>query len=180
MGQYLVIGIATRIAADKKEAAWKFKSIEEFKIHFERRFNAKGIYQLKENESYSWYELRPEIAEKEWVDFIKDFYEIRYPEPVEEDYILEILSQEKGFEEWIHLAKRREYQSYQMTCLSDHVEDQKNDRYLTVYMDFVTLSMDGKAWMECYNELFDFFTHLIRKKLSKYQLSESLFVEITD
>ncbi len=67
-----------------------------------------------------------------------------------------------------------------MTCLSDYVEDQENDRYLTVYMDFVTLSMDGKVWMECYNELFDFFTHLIREKLSKYQLSESLFVEITD
>ena len=46
MGQYLVIGIATRIAADKKEAAWKFKSIEEFKTLFEKQFNKNGIFQM--------------------------------------------------------------------------------------------------------------------------------------
>ena len=54
--------------------------------------------------------------------------------------------------------------------------------YLDLYLhlDLVLLSIDGKIFMEGYNDLFAFFTRIIREKLADYRLSDSLFVYITD
>lgn len=80
MGQFLVIGIASRIVANKKEAEKAFKSIDAFNKEFEKNFNASNIYRLQEKEDIISLELRPEVAEKEWLDFIHDFYRLRYGE----------------------------------------------------------------------------------------------------
>lgn len=180
MGQYLVIGIATRIAADKKEAAWKFKSIEEFKTLFEKQFNKNGIFQMKEDESDIWFELRPEIAEREWVEFIRDFYRLRYPRPGEKDEACEVLSQENSLEKWISLAEEKPFECYQLTRFHHYLVDRERHCYLPLLMDMIILSLDGKIVMECFNELFEFFNSLIREKLEKYQLNDSLFVYLTD
>ena len=43
----------------------------------------------------------------------------------------------------------------------------------------VILSLDGKIIMECYGELFEFFTTLIKDKLAKYKLADSIVVAIS-
>lgn len=51
MGQFLVIGIATRITADKLRVEKEFKDIKYFKTLFEKKINSAGIYQLSETEN---------------------------------------------------------------------------------------------------------------------------------
>ena len=51
MGQFLVIGIATRITADKLRVEKEFKDIKYFKTLFEKKNNSAGIYQLSETEN---------------------------------------------------------------------------------------------------------------------------------
>ena len=43
----------------------------------------------------------------------------------------------------------------------------------------IILSLDGKILMECYEGLFEFFTRMIRERLSKYRLSDALSVSIS-
>lgn len=43
----------------------------------------------------------------------------------------------------------------------------------------IILSIDGKILMECYEGLFDFFTRMIRERLSKYKLADALLVSIS-
>ena len=57
----------------------------------------------------------------------------------------------------------------------------REEKYMTyVSMDMVVLSCDGKIIMECFYELFTFFTRLVREKMADYRMANSLFVYITD
>jgi len=51
--------------------------------------------------------------------------------------------------------------------------------YLTVDIEQIILSLDGNIVMECYNSIFAFFTRVVKEKMSKYKLAESLLVYIS-
>ena len=50
---------------------------------------------------------------------------------------------------------------------------------MTTYVEQILLSADGKIIMECWGNLFRFFTRLIKERLSKYKLADSLLVAIS-
>lgn len=182
MGCYLVIGIATEIVADKVEAERQFKGIENFKAAFEKKFNPNGIYQMKETESRIVLELKPEIIEKEWVEFIQAFYDIRYAAG-ESDHqcAMEAISKENSIEAWYKLAEEKCLESYQELPLYYYpMESPSFWGHFHVGMDLIILSLDGKIIMECYNSLCEFFTRMIRERLASYLLSDSLFVYISE
>ena len=181
MGQFLVIGIATRFVADKKKCEKAFKGVEGLKTAMEKQFNSKGIYQMTETDSKIILELKPEIAEKEWIDFIRAFYDIRYTDYVERDRVFEELSQKDNLKDWFEIAERKEFEGYQAIDFYFYPLDGSDFFYQPyVYMDMVILSLDGKIMMECYWSLFCFFTRIIREKLSNYRLADSLFIDITE
>ena len=181
MGRFLVIGIATRMVADKERYEKAFKGVEGLKAAMEKQFNSKGIYQMSETESKVILELKPEVAEKEWIDFIRAFYDIRYTDYVERELVFEKLSQKNSLKDWLEIAKRKEFEGYQAIDFYFYPLDSPDSFcYPHVRMDMVILSLDGKIMMECYDDLFGFFTRLIREKLSNYRLADSLIVDITE
>lgn len=175
MGQYLVIGIATQITADKREC----NDIENFKTLFEKKLNSAGIYQLSETETTIELRLKPEIAEPEWTDFIQAFYGLRY-QPHEYDEIIKDLNQRKTLEEYIVYAEEKLNQKYHLTHLHYYLQDGHFNRHIPIVMKMMILSLDGKIIMECYDELFTFINRLIRERLSNYRLANSLYVDITN
>ena len=177
MGQFLVIGIATRITADKLRVEKEFKDIKYFKTLFEKKINSAGIYQLSETENTIELRLKSEIAEQEWPDFIQAFYSLRY-QPHENDEIIEYLYQRKTLKEWISLGEEKLYQNYQLANLHYYIHDYHFNCNIPILMNMMVLSLDGKIIMECYDELFAFFTRLIRERLSNYRLANSLCVDI--
>ena len=185
MGRYLIIGIATKISADKEriEREARFKSWEDFKLKFEKDFNSSGLYQMEETDNQVVLRLKPEIAEKEWVDFIRSFYKIRYviDYSPEQDEVLQAISQAYKLEDWLALAEENRYESYHFNRLYFYPMVSREEKYMTyVSMDMVVLSCDGKIIMECFYELFTFFTRLVREKMADYRMANSLFVYITD
>lgn len=186
MGQYLAIGIASAIGVDKQKAEKEFKGLDNFKNAFEKEFNQRGIYQLNETETFIQFDLKPEIAQKEWEEFIQSFYELRYKS--DDAYIdeyneaLEEIGKEHDLQGWLKLAKEKCFGCYQMTeCYFYPMDNPFSfDRYTYVGMDMVVLSLDGKIFMECYGSLFDFLTRIIREKFSHFSLADSLFLYITD
>jgi hypothetical protein len=47
-------------------------------------------------------------------------------------------------------------------------------------VDTISLSIDGKIIMECYDNVMDFFTRLVREKLSAFQLRDAFKVYLTE
>ena len=87
----------------------------------------------------------------------------------------------KTLDEWLDLADEKPYQAFQLDgYVLDYTPFPRGwTNSLETSVNQIILSLDGKIWMECYNELFVFFTNLIKERLSKYQLSEGLMVNIS-
>lgn len=186
MGQYLVIGIAATIGVNKQRVKEDFNGIENYKSVMEKEFNQRGIYQWSETETQVFLELKPEIAEQEWMDFIKSFYELRYMDEERIGYridkTLEDIAVGHDLRSWLEIARENCHQCYHMLPLYCYpIKNPYSFRGWTyVGMDMVVLSLDGKIIMECYSGLFRSLVKIIREKLERFSLSDSLFMDISD
>ena len=184
MGQFLTIGLVTSYIISKQRANQQASATTEaVKDVMQKHYNQSGIYNLEENEHCVYLELKPEVAEAEMIDFLNDFYALRYPDEKRRNIMadMKVIGSMTTLDEWMKLAEKKEYQAFQF------------DDYVNYYTPFpggwrdeldtsveqIILSLDGKILMECYGNLFDFFTNLIKERLSKYKLADSLLVYIS-
>jgi len=185
MGRYLVIGMATRIVAVKKEVIGCFYSggFSNREILFDtlnKRFNEHGIYDFEEDEEEIRLVLKPDIAQKEWISFLKSFYKLRFGNENSEGIIKE-LSKQDNLQSWLDIASRKKYKCYQTDRLYTFpISDEKRYNRSHLVIDYIILSMTGKIIMECYADLFEFFTRLIRERLPESCLADGLIIDITD
>ena len=178
------IGIATKILIDKKRAKREAASAtpERIREALESFYNKSGIYTVEETDDCVSLLLRPEVAEAEMIDMLQDFYAMRYLE--KDEYITEMMGDLRShtkWEEWMEIAVNKKYyffqhDSYVVTSIP---YDGGWSDSLTTNIQQILLSADGKILMECWVDLFRFFTRLIRERLSRYKLADSLTVEIT-
>lgn len=176
------MGIASRIVANVNRQRMKL-TIEDLRKSLEKKFNQSGIYDVGETEDgYVILNLKPEVAEPEWEPLIRDFYKLRFPNELQEYVDFKELRSGKGLQEWLELADERKYECYQSAGIYYGYEDKIDGRPqdISASMKIITLSLDGKIFMECYRSVMAFFCRLIREKLSNYRLAESLFVGICD
>lgn len=184
MGQYLTIGLVTEFAISKQRAKQQASATpEEVKVALQNYRNQSGIYNLEEDDNYVFLSLKPEIAEEEMVDFLNDFYALRYPDERQRNRMADMktIGSLKTYNEWLELAEKKQYQAFQLDgYVFDHTPFPRGwTNSLETSVNQIILSLDGKIIMECYDDLFVFFTNLIKEKLSKYRLSESLMVNIS-
>lgn len=184
MGRYLSIGIVTRISIDKELARKKADATtEEIRETLQKHYNKCDIYHLGENEQCVFLSLKPEIVEEDLAGLLQDFYEMRYPdEKTRVHYVdMDIVKESKTYDEWMELAADKQFQAFQFDEIlySSTPFPGGWTESLNTDIQQIILSLDGKIIMECYGEIFTFFTQLLKEKLSKYRLSDSLLVDIT-
>ena len=183
MGQYLTIGIATKISISKERArAQASATSEEIKKALQDTFNQSGIYDVNENDGSVWLALKPEIAEQEWIRFLQDFYELRYQAAdICRMVDMEDIKARKTLAGWVEYAKKKPYQAFQFDDMVYYNTPFPRGwtNSLRTNIEQIILSIDGKIIMECYDDLFSFFTCLIKQRFSKYKLASSLFVGIS-
>ena len=181
MGQYLVIGIATRLCISKEKARSRASATpEQIAEAMQKYFNQGGIYRLEEDENYISLKLDPAIAEEEMIGFLEDFYSLRYAGdriPADMDEI----RKRNSLDEWIELAEQKHHEAFQMDKYGWVYTPFPGGwpGYLTTSADLILLSINGKIIMETYGTLFDFLTNLIRERLSRYRLADSLQICIS-
>jgi hypothetical protein len=126
-------------------------------------------------------ELNPEIAQKELVDFLQAFYELRYNEHQRQRMAcMPKIKERNTLREWLELAAEKQYQGFQLDeyadCYTPFPKGYK--QVLSTDVEQIILSIDGKILMEYYYDLFSFFTKILRERLSAFQLANSLMVSI--
>lgn len=182
MGQYLCIGINTRIRVERSELKRCSAGEGHAKQLIEEKLANGEVYDLTETDDSLVYSLKKEIAEKEWCMLIKDFYDMRYRETksrIDDEGALEAITGGATLEDWLALAGQREYQCYQTDTHWDYV-DVGSFYPCRLTVENVILSMDGKIIMECYSDLFRFLINSIRKRLSQYKLAAALSIYLSD
>ncbi|MBO5594832.1 MAG: hypothetical protein J5931_09540 [Prevotella sp.] len=184
MGQYLTIGLVTSIAIGKERAMKKASAApEEVRNVVQEVYNRKGIYNVTENDDGVYLKLKPEVANAEMTDFLEEFYRLRYgvKDWSRKAYMDKIKSR-KTLVEWLKLADGSCMETFQLdqyVWLSTPFCREERKCRVDTGATQIILSIDGKILMECYEGLFDFFTRMIRERLSKYRLADALLVSIS-
>lgn len=183
MGRYLVIGLATRIAFNKKEAETALESVEKAKNHVTEKYAPLGVYDMTEEEDYVTFKLKDNLLEAELKDFLRDFYSDRLSfgsQSKEGESILAALEKTQTADDILSLANEKSWEHFQFDPYWDYnyVED-KWDEYMKLYIEGIDLSVDGKIMMECTNGLFEYFAFLLHEKYKNHLLSKTLHVTIS-
>jgi hypothetical protein len=185
MGQYLALGITTKLTVSKEEAAEVKISLDEVLQKMQQTLHfSSDIYDFSEEKGYWSWTLKKAIWEDELLNFLKTIYPLLYLDKGYEDYeeVLEKLSQYEA-SSWLEIAEGKSFSSFQI----DHYgEDERlyfNDKpfrpKIKVSLESVALAMEGKIMMEVYGGFFNFFKLCIQKAFPDYQISKAIRVYIT-
>ena len=182
MGKYLGMGIVTEVLVDKDEAV-KALYTEDAALRFlNERYNPTGLYDFTFNERSGNYAftLKREIMRREWIPALKTFYSIRYPDWKDETNVISELERLNDPDQWLGKDMIYGHQNYYHTMFYYDFTRHDFGRHIMAHVDTVSLSIDGKIIMECYAGVMDFFTRLVREKLSAFQLRDAFKVYLTE
>ena len=183
MGRYLAIGLKTELTIRKKNAEKAFNTVQEAISTVRKELASEEAYDMIEVEDFVCFKLKPKLLETELVNFLHEFYTIRYGDiskSAEHNKILSALQKCNSASEIVNIAEEMRFEDFQKDNYWDNVflNDGRWDN-LTVYMQGIDLSLDGKIVMECYSSLFCFLTTLIQERLGNYNLAKALHVTIS-
>lgn len=162
MGQYLACGIATKIIVEKK-----WNKTEEVLKKMKRRIDL-NIYNISENDKYICLDIKENIFEKYAIPFIEEQLEI-IKDNITNERILEDFKnfkelEGKSFEELVKISNEKSNYFFQKLEGNRFCNDVS---YLTkgdfAYADIISYISDGKIFMECYYNMFDYIRKLIVK-----------------
>ncbi len=185
MGQYLAIGISTKLTVSTAAAVKVKISIEDVlqKMQQTLHFSA-DIYDFSEEKGYWTWTLKKDIWEGELLHFLQTIYPLLYlnKEYTDYDEVLDKISQSQA-SSWLELAKNKEFTAFQIDKYGEdeylYFEEKPFQPKLTVGLESVALAMEGKIMMETYGRFFTFFNLCFQKAFPDFQMSKAIRAYIT-
>lgn len=185
MGQYLAVGISTKISISIEEVEKQKITLEETLQKMQQSFHfAPDIYDFAEEKGVWKWVLKKEIWEGELFNFLKVFYPLVYTNKKDSDYIdvLEKFSQTQA-NTWLELAVEKSFEAFQMDNYGEdermYFDEKAFKPKLIVSFTTVALTMEGKIIMETYGRLFNFFKYCVQNNFKEFQISKAIRVYIT-
>ncbi len=185
MGQYLAMGIMTRVATSKEKANKEHIQLETVLQKMQQTFHfAPELYDFTDHANYWVWELKKDIWEPELSSFLKEVYPLLYAQQSSTDCddVLEKLSSTPA-SSWLQIAKEKSFEAFQFDEYGEgeylHFKELTFQPTLKVSVESVALAMEGKIVMEVYGQLFHFFQYCFQKTFSSFQLSKAIRLYIT-
>jgi hypothetical protein len=179
MGQFLAIGLVTKIEVEKAKVQQAQMSVGQLqeKIQQKYGFNA-DLYELIENEEVYEFELKKEILFEQLLPFLKTIYPLLYDESTYYDSILEKLGSIPS-SQWMEFVQNESEEAFQFDKYGKCDYLRENFVDLKIYYESLILSMEGKIVMETYGRQFRFFKQLMTQTFKEFSLANALRVYIT-
>lgn len=173
MGQYLTVGVATKIFIEKGG-----EEKENLRDEFNKNFNLK-LYDIYEEENYFILTLKKEMLEKNISKLIGEMKQ-KARQTGEEDYNnIERELNKKKYDEILEIAKEKKLYRFQFFEGSKFTNDVgyilKESRI--AFCDIIGIEMDGKVFFECYYDIFYFLRNSIIESL-KNELKDAIVVTL--
>jgi hypothetical protein len=169
MGQFIKFGLCTKIVCSEKEKSKiekYYKSFDNFIADFEKQsqINTK-IFNLSEEDNGYILTIKEELLESgRLIPFLKDFFGDIYDEKLLKIYCDDIytdIETKNSADDLIKFAEEKPHQNFQLSYSRSSVIAPFSERIYMEY-EYIVLFLNGKADMECYNELFSYMEKLLR------------------
>lgn len=183
MGQFLTIGIATKVGVSKKALNQHQLTPNTWleKMQQQRHFEA-AIYKIVDDKDYLLYQLDTALLKNQLPDLVAKLSTTLYDRPATYfDRALKALK-DRTTDEWLDWVESQGYEAFQLDTYgtTDYWEfDADTDAYLRLhYRDIIMLSFEGKISMKTYGKQFRFFEHCIQQTFDQLSLAKAIKVYI--
>ncbi len=185
MGQYLSVGIVTRLSVLKKEMEkGKIEQAEVFEQLENTLYFPIDIYDVTENDNAIILTLKNDVFMSELLSFLRKFYKIMYPDKeytTERDEVIEKLRTSLPAD-WMDIAENKSFCFFQKDKYgaSDKLYFEKDFKpSVRVHYDGISLSTEGKIFMEEYGRQFNFVKYCMKAAFKEFAIAGALRVYIT-
>ena len=179
MGQFLAIGLVTKIGVEKKEVDKAQLNLEQLqkKMKEELHYIPK-IHVASDSEDFYHFILKDDIFHAQLIPFLKEIYPLLYDNPIYYDNIINKLKTLPP-SEWLQWAAGKPEEAFQSDeyGMRDYMEI--NHRKIFIYYDCLLLSMEGKIMMEVFGRQFKFFKYTMMQTFKQFSLAGALRTYIT-
>jgi hypothetical protein len=179
MGQFLAIGIVSKISVAKKQVNKAQISVEQLQEKMQQEcYFLPELYEINETEDFYYFELKEAILYEQLVPFLKTLYPLLYDESAYYESVLKEL-ETLPLSEWLAWAKTKPEEAFQFDKYGECDYLRQGFSGIDVYYESLLLSMEGKISMETYGRQFRFFKYAMAQAFKEFSLAGALRVYIT-
>nr|VFJ42411.1 MAG: hypothetical protein BECKDK2373B_GA0170837_100134 [Candidatus Kentron sp. DK]VFJ45465.1 MAG: hypothetical protein BECKDK2373C_GA0170839_101143 [Candidatus Kentron sp. DK] len=179
MGQFLAIGLATRISARKAEAEKAGLGREPLQEAIRKKFHyPPEIYTAADTDESYVFSLKDSIFQAELIPFLRTFYPLVYDKPIYYSNIVEKLEALPP-SEWLSWAEGKPEEAFQIDPYGTDDYLDSNHSEVPVSYRSLLLSMEGKIVMETFGRQFSLFKYAMIRTFEQFSLSGALRVYVT-
>jgi hypothetical protein len=179
MGQFLAIGIVSKIGVKKTQVNKAQLSIEQLQEKMQQELSfLPELYEVNEEEEFYSFQLKEAVLSEQLVPFLKTIYPLLYDKSAYYESVLKELETLPP-SEWLSWAETKPEEAFQLDEYGsgDYLRQGFSD--IDVYYDCLLLSMEGKISMETYGRQFRFFKYAMAQAFKAFTLAGALRVYIT-
>lgn len=179
MGQFLAIGLSTKIGVKKSEADNAHMNIVQVQENMQHALHFQPeIYTPYEQDNWYYFLLKEEVFQAQLLPLLRALYPLLYTDAVDYTNVLQELEALPP-SEWLQWAKRKPEEEFQYDeCgMWDYLES--NHQTLHVYYEHLLLSMEGKIRMEVFGRQFTFLKYTMMQTFKQFSLAGALRMYIT-
>jgi len=178
MGQFLAIGLATKLSVNKIEVDRAQLNIDKLQTEMKQSFHFDSkLYNASVNNELYEFTLKNSIFHTQLIPLLKTIYPLLYEKSAYYDTIISKLETMPP-SDWFQWAKEKSEKAFQFDeyGMQDYIERHHNIR---IHSDCLLLSMEGKIAMEVYGRQFLFFKYTMMQTFKPFNLAGALRVYIT-
>ncbi len=179
MGQFLAIGLVTKIGVKKPEVDKAHLNIDQLQEKMKQELHyVPEIYAVSENDDFYYFLLKDDIFHTQLLPLLNTLYPLLYKKTAYYDTILQELNTLPP-SEWLQWAKRKSEEAFQFDeyGMWDYLEEHHSK--IRVYYDSLLLSMEGKIVMEEFGRQFNFLKYTMMHTFRQFSLAGALRIYIT-
>ena len=181
MGQFLAIGITTKLIIGKSNLEKAKLSIDETREALQKKYHfVSDLYNFDEDSEDYVFSLKDTLLHSQLLPLLREIYPLLYKD--ESDYcdVLKKL-EDKNPSTWLQWAENKPEHAFQMDGYGerDYIEGKAFSRRVPIYHYCLMLSLEGKIMMETYGRHFAFFKYTIMKSFPNFSLAGAFRVYIT-
>ncbi|EDN68100.1 conserved hypothetical protein [Beggiatoa sp. PS] len=179
MGQYLAIGLVTKISVKKIEVDKAKLNLTQLQDKMKQELHyVPEIYVVSDDDDFYHFILKEEIFQTQLIPFLNTIYPLLYDNSVYYDSVIQKLKTLSP-SEWHQWAEEKREEAFQFDeyGMWDYLEN--NHSQIRVHYTCLLLSMEGKIMMETFGRQFNFFKYTMRQTFRQFSLAGALRTYIT-
>lgn len=179
MGQFLAIGLVTKIGVEKKEVDKAQLNLKQLQKKMKEELHyIPEIYVASDEEDFYQFILKDDIFHAQLIPFLKEIYPFLYDSSMYYDNIIKKLKTLPP-SEWLQWAAGKPEEAFQFDEYGMQDYMMINHRKIRVSYDCLLLSMEGKIIMEVFGRQFKFFKYTMIQTFKQFRIAGALRTYIT-